>query len=61
VLYCDEQVDGFPGDIVFFMRVLDLLRGLSSLLGAQVVYLEVMRPFAEMALYRYVFFSLGKG
>jgi hypothetical protein len=51
VLYCDEQVDGFPGDIVFFMRVLDLLRGLSSLLGAQVVYLEVMRPFAEMALY----------
>jgi hypothetical protein len=51
VLYCDEQVDGFPGDIVFFMRVLDLLRGLSSLLGAPVVYLEVMRPFAEMALY----------
>lgn len=27
MLYCDEQVDGFPGDIVFFMRVLDLLRG----------------------------------
>ncbi|CAM6051335.1 unnamed protein product [Sphagnum compactum] len=44
-----NPVDGFPGDIVFFMRVLDLLRGLSSLLGAQVVYLEIMRPFAEMA------------
>lgn len=46
-----SPVDAFPGDIVFFMRVLNLLRGLSSMLGARVVYLEVMRPFAEAALF----------
>jgi hypothetical protein len=52
------------GPLSLTSKVLFLLKipaGLSSLLGAQVVYLEVMRPFAEMALYRYVFFSLGKG
>jgi aarF domain-containing kinase len=46
-----NPVDAFPGDIVFFMRVLNLLRGLSSMLGGRVVYLEVMRPFAETALF----------
>ncbi|KAG0571499.1 hypothetical protein KC19_VG016500 [Ceratodon purpureus] len=46
-----NPVDAFPGDIVFFMRVLNLLRGLSSMLAAKVVYLEVMRPFAETALF----------
>jgi len=44
---------------VFFLS--KMLTGLSSLLGAWVVHLEVMRPFVKMALCRYVFFSLGKG
>ncbi|CAM6101459.1 unnamed protein product [Calypogeia fissa] len=46
-----NPVDAFPGDAVFFMRVLNLLRGMSSMLDAQVVYLELMRPFAEAALW----------
>ncbi|KAJ7520651.1 hypothetical protein O6H91_19G015400 [Diphasiastrum complanatum] len=45
-----NPVDAFPGEAVFFMRVLNLLRGLSSMLGARVAYLEVMRPYAESAL-----------
>jgi hypothetical protein len=43
---------------VFFLS--KMFACLSSLLGAQVVYLEVI-PFVEMALCRYVFFNLGKG
>eukprot|EP00250_Pteridium_aquilinum_P020341 c24788_g2_i1 orf=561-3449(-) len=46
-----NPVDAFPGDAIFFMRVLNLLRGLSSMLGARVVYLDIMRPFAEIALW----------
>lgn len=41
--------------------LLKMLVGLSSLLGAWVVYLEVMRPYVEMVVCRYVFFNLGKG
>ncbi|KAG6543289.1 hypothetical protein Mapa_015203 [Marchantia paleacea] len=46
-----NPVDAFPGDAVFFMRVLNLLRGMSSMLDTEVVYLEVMRPFAEATLW----------
>ncbi|KAL2636403.1 hypothetical protein R1flu_007882 [Riccia fluitans] len=46
-----NPVDAFPGDAVFFMRVLNLLRGISAMLDTQVVYLEVMRPFAEATLF----------
>eukprot|EP00249_Psilotum_nudum_P017936 c26558_g1_i2 orf=399-3233(+) len=46
-----NPVDAFPSDAVFFMRVLSLLRGLSSMLGTRVVYLDVMRPFAEATLW----------
>lgn len=47
-----NPVDAFPGELVFFIRVLNLLRGLSSILGARVAYLEVMRPYAEAILSR---------
>eukprot|EP00897_Mesotaenium_endlicherianum_P001152 jgi/Mesen1/11037/ME000098S10430 len=49
-----NPVDAFPGELVFFMRVLNLLRGVSSMLGARVAYLDVMRPFAEAILSRHV-------
>eukprot|EP00899_Mesostigma_viride_P006637 jgi/Mesvir1/15975/Mv08284-RA.1 len=45
-----NPVDAFPGSIVFFMRVLNLLRGLTTHLGGSVNYLEVMRPYAEATL-----------
>ncbi|KAM7263186.1 hypothetical protein ACFE04_000869 [Oxalis oulophora] len=44
------QVDAFPGDIVIFSRVLNLLRGLSSTMNIRIVYLDIMRPFAESVL-----------
>ncbi|KAI4379847.1 hypothetical protein MLD38_006092 [Melastoma candidum] len=47
---CFNPVDAFPGDIVIFSRVLNLLRGLSSTMNARIVYHDVMRPFAEYAL-----------
>ncbi|XP_056683353.1 uncharacterized protein [Spinacia oleracea] len=43
-------VDAFPGDIVIFTRVLNLLRGLSATMDVRIVYLDIMRPFAESAL-----------
>ncbi|CAL1385289.1 unnamed protein product [Linum trigynum] len=45
-----NPIDAFPGDIVIFGRVLNLLRGLSSTLNVRIVYHEIMRPFAEHAL-----------
>ncbi|KAJ9167570.1 hypothetical protein P3X46_019192 [Hevea brasiliensis] len=45
-----DPIDAFPGDIVIFTRVLNLLRGLSSTMNVRIVYKEVMRPFAESAL-----------
>ncbi|KAK4558841.1 hypothetical protein RGQ29_008199 [Quercus rubra] len=45
-----NPVDAFPGDIVIFSRVLNLLRGLSSLMNVRIVYLDIMRPFAESVL-----------
>lgn len=46
-----NPVDAFPGDAVIFMRVLNLLRGLSSMLDVHIVYLDIMRPFAEATLH----------
>ncbi|XP_044463826.1 uncharacterized protein LOC123194605 isoform X2 [Mangifera indica] len=45
-----NPVDAFPGDIVIFSRVLNLLRGLSSTMNVRIVYLDIMRPFAESVL-----------
>ncbi|KAK8582101.1 hypothetical protein V6N12_072297 [Hibiscus sabdariffa] len=45
-----NPVDAFPGDIVIFARVLNLLRGLSSTMNVRIVYLDIMRPFAESVL-----------
>ncbi|XP_078175419.1 ABC1 family protein isoform X2 [Carex rostrata] len=45
-----NPIDAFPGDAIIFTRVLNLLRGLSSTLNVRIVYLEIMRPFAESAL-----------
>ncbi|KAM7266615.1 hypothetical protein ACFE04_004512 [Oxalis oulophora] len=45
-----NPVDAFPGDIVIFSRVLNLLRGLSSAMNIRIVYMDIMRPFAESVL-----------
>ncbi|XP_062229733.1 uncharacterized protein LOC133927332 [Phragmites australis] len=45
-----NPVDAFPGDAIIFMRVLNLLRGLSASLNVKIVYLDIMRPFAESTL-----------
>ncbi|KAK0571202.1 hypothetical protein LWI29_012394 [Acer saccharum] len=45
-----NPVDAFPGDIVIFTRVLNLLRGLSSSMNVRIVYMDIMRPFAESVL-----------
>ncbi|TVU07643.1 hypothetical protein EJB05_41007, partial [Eragrostis curvula] len=43
-------VDAFPGDAIIFMRVLNLLRGLSASLNVTIFYLDIMTPFAESTL-----------
>ncbi|KAJ3696269.1 hypothetical protein LUZ60_001646 [Juncus effusus] len=45
-----NPVDAFPGDAIIFGRVLNLLRGLSSTLNVRIIYLDIMRPFAESTL-----------
>ncbi|XP_074574391.1 uncharacterized protein LOC141830842 [Curcuma longa] len=45
-----NPVDAFPGDVVIFTRVVNLLRGLSSTLDVRVIYFDIMRPFAELTL-----------
>uniref|UniRef100_A0A0D9WTS7 ABC1 atypical kinase-like domain-containing protein n=1 Tax=Leersia perrieri TaxID=77586 RepID=A0A0D9WTS7_9ORYZ len=45
-----NPVDAFPGDAIIFTRVLNLLRGLSATLNVRIVYLDIMRPFAESTL-----------
>lgn len=45
-----NPVDAFPGDIVIFSRVLNLLRGLSATMDVRVNYFDIMRPFAESVL-----------
>ncbi|CAN0859262.1 Protein ACTIVITY OF BC1 COMPLEX KINASE 8, chloroplastic [Linum grandiflorum] len=49
-----NPIDAFPGDIVIFGRVLNLLRGLSTTLNVRIVYQEIMRPFAESVLHGYI-------
>ncbi|KAF9681394.1 hypothetical protein SADUNF_Sadunf06G0221200 [Salix dunnii] len=45
-----NPIDAFPGDMVIFSRVVNLLRGLSSTLDVRIVYQDIMRPFAESVL-----------
>ncbi|XP_073130168.1 uncharacterized protein [Henckelia pumila] len=52
-----NPVDAFPGDIIIFGRVINLLRGLSSSMNLRIVYVDMMRPFAESALQ----FNLNNG
>ncbi|KAE9588953.1 hypothetical protein Lal_00012681 [Lupinus albus] len=49
-----NPVDAFPGDIVIFGRVLNLLRGLAATMNVHIVYMDIMRPFAESVLSRYI-------
>ncbi|KAF7817160.1 putative ABC1 family protein [Senna tora] len=49
-----NPVDAFPGDIIIFGRVLNLLRGLSSTMNVRIVYMDIMRPFAESVLSGYI-------
>ncbi|KAI9097610.1 hypothetical protein K1719_025381 [Acacia pycnantha] len=49
-----NPVDAFPGDIIIFGRVLNLLRGLSATMNVRIVYLDIMRPFAESVLSGYI-------
>ncbi|XP_028802286.1 uncharacterized protein LOC114757407 isoform X2 [Neltuma alba] len=49
-----NPVDAFPGDIIIFGRVLNLLRGLSSTMNVRIVYMDIMRPFAESVLNGYI-------
>ncbi|KAI3687292.1 hypothetical protein L1987_80986 [Smallanthus sonchifolius] len=44
------ELDALSGDIVLFLRVLNLLAGLSSALNVSVSYYRIIRPFAESAL-----------
>ncbi|KXS09410.1 beta-lactamase/transpeptidase-like protein [Gonapodya prolifera JEL478] len=45
-----KVVEAFPGCLILFGRVLNLLRGLSSSLGDTKSYLEIMTPFARQSL-----------
>ncbi|XP_074587630.1 protein ACTIVITY OF BC1 COMPLEX KINASE 8, chloroplastic-like [Curcuma longa] len=45
-----NPVDAFPVDAIIFMRVINLLQGLSRTLHVQIPYLDIMRPFAESTL-----------
>ncbi|KAI3522372.1 hypothetical protein L1887_00095 [Cichorium endivia] len=44
------ELDNFTGEIVLFLRVLNLLAGLSAALNVSVSYYRIIRPFAESAL-----------
>ncbi|GKB91849.1 beta-lactamase-related protein [Tanacetum coccineum] len=44
------ELDALSGDIILFLRVLNLLAGLSSALNVSVGYYRIIRPFAESAL-----------
>ncbi|KAJ3340015.1 Serine/threonine-protein phosphatase pp1 [Gonapodya sp. JEL0774] len=45
-----KVVEAFPGCLILFGRVLNLLRGLSSGLGLSNSYLEIMTPYARQSL-----------
>ncbi|CAM9259329.1 unnamed protein product, partial [Phaeothamnion confervicola] len=43
-------VDAYPGELLFFLRVTELLHGLGSRLHVHLSYLQVMAPYARRAL-----------
>ncbi|KJE88683.1 ABC1 family protein [Capsaspora owczarzaki ATCC 30864] len=45
-----NPVDSWPGELVFFFRVTQLLRGLCSAVDVRLPYLSVMTPYARLAL-----------
>lgn len=45
-----NPVDAYPADFLFFFRVVLLLRGLFSSLKVRLSYLDVMAPYARLAL-----------
>ncbi|KAJ9556269.1 hypothetical protein OSB04_010883 [Centaurea solstitialis] len=51
------ELDAFSGEIILFLRVLNLLAGLSTALNVSVSYYRIIRPFAEFALDRFVSLS----
>lgn len=48
-----SPIDAWPDAFIFFERVLGLLRGLTASLDVSQSYLDVMTPFARLALSRY--------
>lgn len=42
-----SPIDSFPGDLVFFIRSLGMLRGLAVTLDVRHSYLDTLRPYAE--------------
>ncbi|CAM9245435.1 unnamed protein product [Scytosiphon promiscuus] len=45
-----NPVDAYPGDLLFFLRVHALLRGLATRLQVRQRYMEIMAPYAKQAL-----------
>jgi aarF domain-containing kinase len=45
-----SPVDAFPGDLLFFMRVTNLMHGLGARFQVRTPYLAIMAPFARQAL-----------
>ena len=45
-----NPVEALPSDLILFGRVIGLLRGVCSSLGAPLSPIEMLRPFAERAL-----------
>lgn len=47
-----NPIDAWPGDLLFFFRVILLLRGLCSALDVRLPYLQVLAPYAQLTLAR---------
>eukprot|EP00184_Porphyridium_aerugineum_P003637 CAMPEP_0184693252 /NCGR_PEP_ID=MMETSP0313-20130426/1519_1 /TAXON_ID=2792 /ORGANISM="Porphyridium aerugineum, Strain SAG 1380-2" /LENGTH=1141 /DNA_ID=CAMNT_0027151283 /DNA_START=117 /DNA_END=3542 /DNA_ORIENTATION=- len=45
-----NPIEAFPGDLIFFSRMLFLIRGLATRLGVRQSYLTILSPFARKAL-----------
>lgn len=45
-----NPVEAYPQDLLFFFRVIMFLRGLCSLLGVRVKYVDAFSPFARLAI-----------
>lgn len=48
-LRCCVRRGVLPGDLLFFLRVLELLRGLATRLDVRQQYMELMAPYAKQA------------